>query len=78
MAHVDLERLDQAIARIARLIASTGEDYWPLLDRLEAERDMLISRRERLTRYVREPANPVSACAVTDEHAPDRHASGES
>lgn len=33
---------------VARLIDRDGDAYWPILDRLEAERDHYLSRRKRL------------------------------
>lgn len=48
----DLERLDKAIWVVARLIDESGEDFWPILDRLEAERQDLHSRQDRLDRLL--------------------------
>ena len=52
MSKISIERLERAIEKVAMLIDQTGEDFWPILERLEAERDSLISRRERLHRYL--------------------------
>lgn len=38
---------------VARLIDRGDEAYWPILERLEAERDNYLSRRERLRTYLR-------------------------
>lgn len=38
---------------VARLIDRGDEAYWPILERLESERDHYISRRERLKTYLR-------------------------
>jgi hypothetical protein len=52
MASISIERLDRAILKIARLIEMTGENYWPVLERLEAEREVRVSRETRLKRYL--------------------------
>ncbi len=52
MEQAKLARLERSIEKIAILIDQTGEDFWPILERLEAERDALISREARLARYL--------------------------
>jgi hypothetical protein len=60
MSSVTPERLQQAIRTLAELISSGHDRLWPILERLEAERDALLDRRERLARYVDMPANSAS------------------
>jgi hypothetical protein len=60
MSIVTPERIQQAIRTLAELISSGHERLWPILERLEAERDALLDRRERLARYVDTPANAAS------------------
>lgn len=69
MSDVDMAQLNRAIAKVARLIHATGEDYWPILDRLEAERDRLLNRKERLEHYLRRDAGT----SLTGMHRPARH-----
>ena len=38
---------------IAQLIERGDDAYWPILERLEAERDDYLSRRKRLQTYLR-------------------------
>ncbi len=47
---VTLERLDAALAALAKTIETHpgGVAYWPIFERLEREREDLISRTERL------------------------------
>jgi hypothetical protein len=52
MDPISIERLDRAIIKIARLIETTGENYWPVLERLETERDARLSRERRLRQYL--------------------------
>jgi len=47
-----LPRLERAIRIIAWLIDQDGDAYWPILDRLEAERDALLTRKKRLEKYL--------------------------
>lgn len=56
MERVKLVRLERAIEKVAILIDQTGEDFWPILERLEAERDALMSREARLARYLSQSA----------------------
>lgn len=37
---------------IAQLIERGGDAYWPILERLEAERDEHLSRQKRLKTYL--------------------------
>ncbi len=53
MEPVTLERIDRAIRIVAALIDQTGEDFWPVLDRLEQERAALAEREARLAKYLR-------------------------
>ncbi len=52
MEPVTLERIDRAIRIVAGLIDQTGEDFWPVLDRLEQERAALAEREARLAKYL--------------------------
>ena len=52
MSEIDIERIERAIKKLAVLIDETGEDFWPILERLEIERDKILSRKERLVRYL--------------------------
>ena len=52
MQKVTIEKLNEAIEKLAKLIDQTGEDLWPILERLEEERDKIISREKRLRRYL--------------------------
>ncbi|WP_084398362.1 hypothetical protein [Henriciella aquimarina] len=52
MSEIDIERIERAIKKLAVLIDETGEDFWPILERLEAERDKILSRKQRLERYL--------------------------
>ncbi|OZB19103.1 MAG: hypothetical protein B7X53_01120 [Hyphomonas sp. 34-62-18] len=55
MSGVSIERIENAIRIVAVLIQKSGnEAYWPILERLEAERDALLSRQTRLARYLSE------------------------
>ncbi|KJS39618.1 MAG: hypothetical protein VR74_01455 [Hyphomonas sp. BRH_c22] len=54
MSRIDADRLERAITKVARLIDRAGDDFWPILERLEAERDDLVSRQARLARYLSE------------------------
>jgi hypothetical protein len=61
MDPISIERLDRAILKIARLIETTGENYWPVLERLEAEREACASRELRLQRYLsKHPPRPTT------------------
>ncbi len=53
MEPVTLQRIDRAIRIVAGLIDQTGEDFWPVLDRLEKERAALAEREARLAKYLR-------------------------
>ena len=57
MSRVDLPRLERAMRMVARLIERDGDIYWPILERLETERDEFISRRDRLKTYLRPKPN---------------------
>jgi len=37
---------------VASLIQQSGGKFWPVFDRLEAERNVLISRKSRLSFYL--------------------------
>lgn len=50
-AEID-SRISVAISSVARLIDYYGDDYWPLLERLENELKMRQSRSSRLSRYL--------------------------
>jgi hypothetical protein len=63
MSSVTPERIQQAIRTLAELISSGHDRLWPILERLEAERDALLDRRERLARYVDTPPNAASGRA---------------
>ena len=52
MQPVSAQRIENAIRIIARLIDMSGDAYWPILERLEAELAALASREERLARYL--------------------------
>jgi len=52
MQPVSAQRIENAIRIVARLIDMSGEAYWPILERLEAELAALASREERLARYL--------------------------
>tara|TARA_B100000678_G_scaffold288457_1_gene296967 strand:+ start:579 stop:761 length:183 start_codon:yes stop_codon:yes gene_type:complete len=52
MQKITIEKLNEAIEKLAKLIDQTGEDLWPIVERLEAERDKILSREERLRRYL--------------------------
>jgi hypothetical protein len=52
MQPVNAQRIENAIRIVARLIETSGEAYWPILERLEAELAALASREERLARYL--------------------------
>ncbi len=52
MQPVSAQRIENAIRIVARLIDMSGETYWPILERLEAELAALASREERLARYL--------------------------
>lgn len=52
MQPVSAQRIENAIRIVARLIDMSGEEYWPILERLEAEHAALASREERLARYL--------------------------
>ena len=75
MDPISIERLDRAILKIARLIETTGENYWPVLERLEAERDVRLSREHRLQRYLSKgPAVIERPLAATRQSRPNaRH-----
>ncbi len=60
---VTLERLEAALAALAEIIKAHpgGTAYWPIFERLERERDDLISRTDRLARArarTRPPCEP--------------------
>lgn len=52
MQPVSAQRIENAIRIVARLIDMSGDAYWPILERLEAELAALASREERLARYL--------------------------
>jgi hypothetical protein len=52
MQLVSIQRIENAIRVVAQLIDMSGEAYWPVLERLEAEHAALASREERLSRYL--------------------------
>ncbi|MBV5262146.1 hypothetical protein FLX56_27545 [Synechococcus moorigangaii CMS01] len=52
MQPVSAQRIENAIRIVARLIDISGDAYWPILERLEAEHAALASREERLARYL--------------------------
>lgn len=52
MQPVSAQRIENAIRIVARLIDMSGDEYWPVLERLEAEHAALASREERLARYL--------------------------
>ncbi|WP_291201558.1 hypothetical protein [Hyphomonas sp.] len=52
MQTVSAQRIENAIRIVARLIDASGDEYWPVLERLEAEQAALASREERLARYL--------------------------
>ena len=52
MQPVSAQRIENAIRIVARLIDMSGDAYWPVLERLEAELAVLASREERLARYL--------------------------
>jgi hypothetical protein len=52
MRPVSAQRIENAIRIVARLIDMDGDDYWPILERLETELAALASREERLARYL--------------------------
>jgi hypothetical protein len=51
MQPVSVQRIGKAIRIVARLIDMSGDAYWPILERLEAELAALASREEHLARY---------------------------
>jgi len=52
MQPVSAQRIENAIRIVARLIDMSGDAYWPILERLEAELAALASREDRLARYL--------------------------
>lgn len=50
--NVAIEDIEQGMRILARIISIYGDDYWPLLERLEAEYNMKLSRKKRLTIYL--------------------------
>jgi hypothetical protein len=56
MTIVSVQRIENAIRIVAGLIDQTGEDFWPVLDRLERERDALAEREARLAKYLAQDA----------------------
>ncbi|PLX36981.1 MAG: hypothetical protein C0605_07895 [Hyphomicrobiales bacterium] len=44
-----LHNLDHALAKLAVIIETHGPQYWPIFERLEAERDELATRQQRLS-----------------------------
>ena len=52
MQPVSAQRIENAIRIIARLIELSGDVYWPILERLEAEHAALADREERLALYL--------------------------
>lgn len=52
MSEVSIDRLESAMRTVASLIQQSGDDFWPVFDRLEAERNVLISRKSRLSFYL--------------------------
>ena len=60
MRRIDLPRLENAMRIIAQLIERGDDSYWPILERLEAERDDNLSRRKRLKTYLRPQSRDVS------------------
>jgi len=55
---ITLEDIEIALVSIARIIDRYGDQYWPIFERLEAERDSLLSRQSRLDKYLQAPATP--------------------
>ncbi len=56
---VTLERLDNALYKLAAIIESTGDDtYWLLFDHLEHERDLLAARDKRIKRVKQRRQKP--------------------
>ncbi|MBK8199716.1 MAG: hypothetical protein IPK75_15305 [Acidobacteria bacterium] len=79
MRPVSAQRIENAIRIVARLIELSGDVYWPILERLEAEHAALADREERLARYLageRPQAArrllPPPARSVIDERAAQR------
>ena len=52
MQPVSAQRIENAIRIVARLIDMSGDTYWPILERLEAEHAALADREERLAWYL--------------------------
>ncbi len=65
MDEITIERIDNAIRFVARLIDAVSDAYWPILDRLEKERDDLLRRQARLDRYLGKPVRTERGGAVT-------------
>ncbi|WP_312946326.1 hypothetical protein [Agrobacterium sp.] len=50
-----LERVDRALAKLAKMIilmGDEGECLWPIFDRVEQEREKMASRAERLQKAI--------------------------
>lgn len=80
MDPISIERLDRAILKVARLIETTGENYWPVLERLETERDARLSRERRLRQYLsKKPLAlaPSSEIATNENQRPSRRKLGK-
>lgn len=43
-----LPDIDRGLAKVATIIEMYGDDYWPIFERLEMEREKLVGRAERL------------------------------
>ncbi len=52
MANVDIIRLERAICIVASLVEQSGDSFWPIFDRLESEREIILMREARLRRYL--------------------------
>ena len=77
MQPVSAQRIEKAIRIVARLIDTSGDAYWPILERLEAEHAALASREARLARYLagEPPLAAVRPLAPTAPSMPrERHA----
>ncbi len=63
MSSVSTQRIENAIRIVAGLIDRTGEDFWPVLDRLERELGALVQREARLAKYLGQGAGNQSPSA---------------
>lgn len=52
MSEVTIDRLESAMRTVASLIHQSGGKFWPVFERLEAERNILVSRQSRLSFYL--------------------------